>query len=86
MLTGSGDKLSINADRVYKAVGQTLVSDDLVNLKVERGKIAVDADGLTVLPAVYAGGDCIKSGEDLTVQAVADGKKSARAIHAMLEA
>lgn len=85
-LTGSGDKLSINADRVYKAVGQTLVSDGLTDLKIKHGKIEVDADGLTSLPAVYAGGDCIKSGEDLTVQAVADGKKSAQAIHAMLEA
>jgi len=86
VLTGSGDKLSINADRVYKAVGQTLVSGDLTGLTIEHGKIAVDADGLTSLPNVYAGGDCIQSGEDLTVQAVADGKKSAQAIHAMLEA
>jgi len=84
-LIGNGDKLSINADRVYKAVGQALVSDGLKALKIEHGKIEVDADGLTALPKVYAGGDCIKSGEDLTVQAVADGKKSARAIHAMLE-
>jgi len=85
VLAGRGDKLSINADRVYKAVGQTLVSDDLIDLKIQHGKIVVDADGLTTLPTIYAGGDCIKSGEDLTVQAVADGKKSARAIHAMLE-
>jgi len=86
VLTGSGAKLSINADRVYKAVGQTLISDDLADLTIEHGKIAVDAGGLTALPNVYAGGDCIQSGEDLTVQAVADGKKSAQAIHAMLEA
>lgn len=85
VLTSSGDKLSIDADRVYKAVGQTLVSDGLIGLKIQHGKIVVDADGLTALPTIYAGGDCIKSGEDLTVQAVADGKKSARAIHAMLE-
>jgi len=86
VLTGSGDALSIKADRVYKAVGQTLVAGGLDGLKIEYGKIAVDADGLTALSGVYAGGDCIKSGEDLTVQAVADGKQSARAIHAMLEA
>jgi len=85
VLTSNGNKLSINADRVYKAVGQTLVSDGLIGLKIQHGKIVVDADGLTTLPTIYAGGDCIKSGEDLTVQAVADGKKSARAIHAMLE-
>ncbi|MBL4854200.1 MAG: NAD(P)-dependent oxidoreductase [Robiginitomaculum sp.] len=86
VLTGSLDRLYVNADRVYKAVGQTLVSDDLTGLKIEHGKIVVDAYGLTSRPGVYAGGDCIKSGEDLTVQAVADGKKSAQAIHAMLEA
>jgi len=86
VLTGSQDRLYLNADRVYKAVGQTLVSKDLAGLKIQHGKIVVDADGLTSRPGVYAGGDCTQSGEDLTVQAVADGKKSARAIHAMLEA
>jgi dihydropyrimidine dehydrogenase (NAD+) subunit PreT len=86
VFTGSGDKLSINADRVYKAVGQILVSSDLAGLKIEHGKITVDADGLTSVTGVYAGGDCIQSGEDLTVQAVADGKKSALAINKMLEA
>ena len=85
-LTGSPDRIYINADRVYIAVGQTLVSDGLEALNIERGKIVVDADGLTSLPGVYAGGDCINSGEDLTVQAVADGKNAATAIHTMLEA
>jgi glutamate synthase (NADPH/NADH) small chain len=85
-LIGSPDRIYINADRVYMAVGQTLVSDGLGELNIERGKIVVDTGGLTSLPGVYAGGDCINSGEDLTVQAVADGKNAATAIHTMLEA
>ena len=84
-LCGTGKMLTLEADRVYKAVGQTLVSDDLDDLIIERGKIAVDKNGLTSRAGVYAGGDCISSGEDLTVQAVADGKNAAKAIHKMLE-
>jgi glutamate synthase (NADPH/NADH) small chain len=33
---------------------------------------------------VYAGGDCIRSGEDLTVQAVEDGKRAAICVDAAL--
>ncbi|GER04539.1 hypothetical protein JCM17846_22210 [Iodidimonas nitroreducens] len=32
------------------------------------------------MPGIYAGGDCIQSGDDLTVQAVQDGKLAALAI------
>ena len=85
-LSGTGDMFDLKADRVLKAVGQTLVSDELADLKIERGKIVVDGSGLTSIAGVYAGGDCISSGEDLTVQAVADGKSAAIAIAKMLEA
>ena len=33
------------------------------------------------LEGLLAGGDCVKSGEDLTVQAVEDGKQAANSIH-----
>ena len=36
------------------------------------------------LPGVYAGGDCIKNGDDLTVQAVQDGKIAALEIDLFL--
>jgi glutamate synthase (NADPH/NADH) small chain len=65
------------ADTVLKAVGQKFVGDGPV---IEHGRIKVDADYQTSLPGVFAGGDCI-AGQDLTVQAVQDGKMAALAIH-----
>ena len=47
-------------------------------------KIEVDAHGRTSLAGVYAGGDCVAPGDDLTVQAVQHGKVAAAAIHADL--
>ncbi len=83
-LTPSGDSFALSADMVLKAIGQTLNSAIFSALKLEGGKIAVDAHYQTSLPGVYAGGDCIKSGEDLTVQAVEDGKQAAIAADIML--
>ncbi len=50
-------------------------------LRREGDKIAVDAGFRTVLPGIYAGGDCVAPGQDLTVQAVQHGKLAALAIH-----
>ena len=69
---------------VLKAVGQKLDGDALGGLKTDGGKIRVDDAYRTSLPGVWAGGDCIRSGEDLTVQAVEDGKRAALAAHAEL--
>jgi glutamate synthase (NADPH/NADH) small chain len=41
----------------------------------------VDAQFRTSLAGVYAGGDCVAPGQDLTVQAVQHGKLAAKAIH-----
>ncbi|MBV9540757.1 MAG: FAD-dependent oxidoreductase, partial [Alphaproteobacteria bacterium] len=67
----------VPADMVLKAIGQKLDSSALGGLAVEGGKIAVDVDFQTMIPGVYAGGDAVKSGEDLTVQAVEEGKRAA---------
>ncbi len=83
-LTGTGEHFTLQADRVYKAVGQQLVDEGLAGLVMEGGKVVVDQTGRTSLPGVFAGGDCIASGEDLTVQAVADGKRAAAGIDAYL--
>jgi glutamate synthase (NADPH/NADH) small chain len=69
------------ADTVLKAVGQKFAGLDGVRL--ENGRIAVDAVHTTSLAGVFAGGDCV-AGQDLTVRAVQDGKLAARAIHAFL--
>jgi glutamate synthase (NADPH/NADH) small chain len=68
------------ADLVLKAVGQKFAG---AGPEVENGRITVDAKYRTSLPGVFAGGDCV-AGQDLTVQAVQDGKLAARAIHEFL--
>lgn len=83
-LRRSGEFFTLPADQVLVAVGQKL--HDTMGLSVERGKLQVDSQYRTSLPGVYAGGDCVASGEDLTVQAVEDGKRAALAVHAALSA
>ncbi len=75
----------IEADMVLKAIGQTLVAVGVERelLTLDGSRIAVDANGQTSLPDVWAGGDCAATGGvDLTVQAVQDGKLAAAAIDA----
>jgi len=86
-LMGTGDTFTLLADHVFKAVGQTFVSDGLTAdlLEHDGDLIAVNADCQTSLPDVFAGGDCVP-GTFLTVAAVEDGKVAAAAIHRMLAA
>ncbi len=79
---GSGETVRIPADQVFKAIGQTLVTD--AGLKLDGRKIAVDAHGRTSRAGVWAGGDCASGGDDLTVTAVAEGRDAAMDIHASL--
>lgn len=83
-----GGEQRIEADMVFKAIGQKL--DDSVlaaaGLALEGGRVVADADGRTGVPRLFAGGDCRAGGRDLTVEAVEDGKRAAAAIHADLSA
>jgi glutamate synthase (NADPH/NADH) small chain len=84
-LAGTGERFTLAADMLFKAIGQTFVADPLKNgaqqpLDLRDGRIAVDAERQTSLPGVFAGGDCVAGGEDLTVRAVQDGKLAAHAI------
>ncbi|MBI3758670.1 MAG: NAD(P)-dependent oxidoreductase [Deltaproteobacteria bacterium] len=83
-LRGCDEFFTLPADQVLVAAGQKL--HDAAGLFVEHGKLQVDSQYRTSLPDVYAGGDCIRPGEDLTVQAVEDGKRAALAVHAALSA
>ncbi len=85
-LIETGDTFTLPADMVLKAIGQTLVQADLgaATLKLTKGRIAVDAQGRTSLPLVWAGGDCTHGGKDLTVEAVEHGKIAAQAMHSAL--
>jgi len=84
-LNETGESFSLPTDMVLKAIGQKLDQQSLSDaqfsdLKIEHGKIKVSDDYQTSIKGVFAGGDCIASGEDLTVQAVEDGKQAAHAI------
>jgi dihydropyrimidine dehydrogenase (NAD+) subunit PreT len=85
-LTGTGTFIEIAADAVFKAIGQSLdpagLSDAMAQQLDRVGdKIHVDEQFRTALPGIYAGGDCVAPGQDLTVQAVQHGKLAAHVIH-----
>jgi glutamate synthase (NADPH/NADH) small chain len=82
-LVPTGETQTRSADMVLKAIGQQLGNPVLAQagFKLEGGRIATDAVGLTKLSGVWAGGDCRVGGLDLTVEAVEHGKQSAHAIH-----
>ncbi len=89
-LTGTGQYFDIEADQVFKAIGQHF-DEDLVTHhqggdefpEMENGRISIDAERRTSLSGVWAGGDCVP-GKDLTVTAVQDGKLAALSIHQFL--
>lgn len=84
-LEGTGSTYSVSADLALLAIGQKLDSANGEQLTIDRGKIVVGDDYQTSVSGVFAGGDCIASGEDLTVQAVEDGKCAAHAIDLYLK-
>lgn len=88
-LQGTGERCELDADIVFKAIGQNVLWDALGDaadmLELERGRIAVDDNRKTSLADVWAGGDCISGGEDLTVSAVQDGKLAAMDIDRFLQ-
>jgi dihydropyrimidine dehydrogenase (NAD+) subunit PreT len=84
-LKGTGDKVIIAADQVFKAIGQTLATDG-EGLTLSGGKIEVDDEGKTSIAKVWAGGDCATGGDDLTVTAVAEGRDAAESMHRALSA
>lgn len=83
-LTGTGDFFTLEADMLFKAIGQQYVDNNSGSLLLESGRIKVDDDMRTSISGVWAGGDCVVGGEDLTVAAVQDGKIAARSINAYL--
>ena len=68
-------ELVLHADMVFKAIGQQLEGFD--DFALQDGRIVVDAGYKTSLDKVWAGGDCIAGGDDLTVTAVQHGKLAA---------
>lgn len=79
-LQTTGQTMSLDADVIFKAIGQKMGTYELDGIDLERGRIVVDENRATTLDGVWAGGDCVADGEDLTVSAVQDGKLAAIAI------
>ncbi|WP_065945897.1 FAD-dependent oxidoreductase, partial [Pseudomonas sp. 24 R 17] len=85
----TGETFELAADAIFKAIGQGFDSEalhDPLAQQLQRvgERIFVDEQLRTSIPGVYAGGDCVSLGQDLTVQAVQHGKLAAEAMHAQL--
>jgi glutamate synthase (NADPH/NADH) small chain len=84
-LVTTGETITLPADQVFKAIGQTFAHTAYAGaLDLEHGRIKTDAEGRTSHPRIWAGGDCTNQGEDLTVAAVAQGRDAAESIHRTL--
>ncbi len=80
-LTDTGERFTLAADLVLRAIGQSLVAEPIGSaITLKSGRIATDAEGRTSLARVWAGGDCRAGGRDLTVEAVEHGKRAAASI------
>lgn len=85
-LSGTGETFDIPADMIFKAIGQTYVDVLGGKLELEGGRIKVDSLKRTSVNGVWAGGDCVAGGLDLTVASVDDGRRAAESIHQFLSA
>jgi len=85
-LADTGETYTLDADVVFKAIGQRLRDGVLEDgsIRMQAGKIIVDENRATSLAGVWAGGDCVVGGDDLTVSAVQHGKVAAIAIDRFL--
>lgn len=81
-LAPTGERFSLSADQLFRAVGQRL--GDANGLEIAHGKVVTQGRGRTGMDKVWAGGDCAGGGDDLTVTAVAQGRDAAEDIHGSL--
>lgn len=84
--TSTGEKFEIQADMIFKAIGQTYIDVTSGTIALDQGRIKVDAEKRTSVKGIWAGGDCIAGGKDLTVASVDDGRRAAESIHSFLTA
>ena len=85
---GTGETFILAADQVFKAIGQKFLPADIGDsgITLKGGRIGVDEERRTSVAKIWAGGDCVDGGEDLTVASVEDGKLAAESIHRALTA
>lgn len=86
--TVPGSEFTLAVDVVLRASGQEKRRGFLAGipgLELDKGgRVIVDETGRTGNPKVFAGGDCVSGGKEV-VNAVADGKKAALGIDALLK-
>jgi glutamate synthase (NADPH/NADH) small chain len=84
-----GSEFRLEVEMVIKALGQKKKIDFLKSipgLQLDRGRVVVSAETMQTSNAkYYAGGDCVNGGAEV-VDAVAQGKRAARGIHAAFTA
>ena len=83
-LTGIGETFEIHADMIFKALGQSYLDVTGGAIALESGRIKIDAEKRTSVKGIWAGGDCVAGGQDLTVASVDDGRRAAESIHQFL--
>ena len=85
-LAAPGSVFRIEADMLFAAIGQRGTPEALgaAEIDCKDHQIVVDGERRTSLEGVWAGGDCVYGGQDLTVSAVEDGKRAARSMLAAL--
>jgi glutamate synthase (NADPH/NADH) small chain len=83
-----GSEFTLDCDVVVVAIGtraNPLLTATCPELKLnKRGNIAVDADGMTSVPGIFAGGDIVR-GAATVILAMGDGKTAAGKIDAYLQ-
>lgn len=80
-------EFTVPAELALIAIGQSRLGHLVAGLKgvtVDGGRVVTDPTGFTGRPGLYAGGDCANGGKEV-VNAAAEGKAAANAIHAWLE-
>ena len=78
------ETFTLAADMLFKAIGQKFCAKIDSAIELEKGRIHVDAERKTSVAGIWAGGDCVCEGEDLTVAAAQDGKLAAKSINEYL--
>lgn len=82
----AGSEFTLDADLALLAIGQGRLGGlvaGLPGVTVDGGRVVVDDDGYTGRPGLWAGGDCANGGKEV-VNAAAEGKRAANAIHRWL--
>jgi dihydropyrimidine dehydrogenase (NAD+) subunit PreT len=82
----AGSEHVVPADLVLLAIGQGKLEALLAGLpdvRFQGGRVVVDEHQATGRPGIYAGGDCANGGKEV-VNAAAEGKRAALAIHRFL--